>query len=289
MRESVTKASTIVIKMGTTCVTHPNGKLNLQKLDRLAQVLTDLVSAGKQIVLVSSGAIGCGRNRLGMEERPVSLQEKQAAASVGQGLLMEIYHKFFDDYHQNIGQILLTKDVFQNAIKRTNATNTFSALLGRGIIPIVNENDCISTDEIQEECFGDNDILSAMTARLVGADLLVILSDVDGLYDCNPDKHDEAKLLPLVEKVDTRILKTAGTSTSGLGTGGMITKVAAAKYATEHGIDTIVASGDEVRDLYDIMEGAEIGTFFVRQQPEAEPVVRAKPQKRTKKAKQEEA
>ncbi len=265
MREEILSAKRIVVKMGTACVTHPDGKLNLRKLDHLARVLTDMVSSGHQVVLVSSGAIGCGRNRLGMKERPVTLEEKQVAASVGQGLLMEIYHKFFDDYHQNIGQILLTKDVFQNSIKRTNAKNTFTALMDRGIIAIVNENDCVSTDEIQEECFGDNDILSAMTANLVEADLLVILSDVDGLYDSNPANNEDAKMVPVVKKIDTAIIKSAGSSSSGLGTGGMVTKIGAAKYATERGINTVIASGEDVRALYTIMDGKELGTIFLKQ------------------------
>ena len=270
MRKEILSAKTIVVKMGTTCVTHPNGKINLRKLDCLARVLTDLVSGGKEIALVSSGAIGCGMNRLGMKERPVHLDEKQMAASVGQGLLMEVYHKFFDDYHQNIGQILLTKDVFQNEIKRANGQNTFKALMKQGIIPIVNENDCVSTDEIQEECFGDNDILSAMTANLVQADLLIILSDVDGLYDRNPAKHDNAKLVPMVKKVDAKIMKSAGCSTSGLGTGGMVTKIGAARYATERGINTIIASGEDVRVLYEILDGKEIGTIFLKNNQKGE-------------------
>ncbi|MEG0074375.1 MAG: glutamate 5-kinase [Eubacterium sp.] len=264
MRQMIKEAETIVIKMGTTSVTHKNGTLNLKKLDQLAMVLTDLENSGKKMVLVSSGAIGCGMNRLGLTERPTTLEGKQATASVGQGLLMEIYHKFFDEYHQNIGQILLTKDVFKHSIKRYNAINTFRALKNRKIIPIVNENDCIATDEIQEECFGDNDILSAMTADIVEAELLVILSDVEGLYDANPNEKEDAVLLKTVETIDRKIMESAGTSCSGLGTGGMITKIGAARYATDRGIDTIIASGDDVKILYDILDGHEIGTFFIK-------------------------
>lgn len=264
MRQTIKDAQTIVIKMGTTSVTHKNGTLNLKKLDQLARVLTDLENSGKKMVLVSSGAIGCGMNRLGMKERPKTLEAKQATASVGQGLLMEIYHKFFDEYHQNIGQILLTKDVFRHSIKRCNAINTFKALKERKVIPIVNENDCIATDEIQEECFGDNDILSAMTADIVEADLLVILSDVDGLYDANPNENSDAQLLQTVSKIDKKIMESAGKSASGLGTGGMITKIGAAKYATERGIDTIIASGEDVKIIYDILDGEEIGTVFTK-------------------------
>ncbi|MDO4289162.1 MAG: glutamate 5-kinase [Eubacterium sp.] len=262
-RQKILGAETVVIKMGTTSLTHANGTLNLRKLDQLAMVLTDLENSGKRMVLVSSGAIGCGMSRLGLADRPTTLEGKQATASVGQGLLMEIYSKLFDAYHQTVGQILLTKDVFKHSIKRTNAINTFKALKERRVIPIVNENDCIATDEIQEECFGDNDILSAMTADIVAADLLIILSDVDGLYDANPNEKADAKLVKAVEVIDNKIMASAGSSGSSLGTGGMITKIGAAKYATERGIDTIIASGDDVRIVYDILEGREVGTHFL--------------------------
>lgn len=263
MREKIKEATTIVVKMGTTSVTHSNGTLDLKKLEILARVLTDLENSGKKMVLVSSGAIGAGMNRMKLKERPTTTKGKQAAASVGQGLLMRVYHKFFNEYHQTVGQILLTKDVFKHSIKRNNAMNTFNALIEEGIIPIVNENDCIATDEIQEECFGDNDILSAMTADLVDADLLIILSDVDGLYDDNPAINKEARLIRTVNKVDNKIMKSAGNSASCLGTGGMITKLKAAKYATDCGIDVIIASGDDCKALYDILEGEEIGTIFL--------------------------
>ena len=155
--------------------------------------------------------------------------------------------------------------MFKHSIKRSNAINTFKALKNRNIIPIVNENDCIATDEIQEECFGDNDILSAMTADIVDADLLIILSDVDGLYDSNPNENEDARLLQTVETIDSDILSSAGNATSGLGTGGMVTKIGAAKYATDRGIHTIIASGEDVKVIYDILEGNEIGTFFIKQ------------------------
>jgi glutamate 5-kinase len=263
MREKIKNATTIVVKMGTTSVTHANGTLDLRKLEILARVLTDLENSGKKMVLVSSGAIGAGMNRMKLKERPKTLKQKQAAASVGQGLLMRVYHKFFDEYHQTVGQILLTKDVFKHTIKRNNAMNTFNALIEAGIIPIVNENDCIATDEIQEECFGDNDILSAMTADLVDADLLIILSDVDGLYNDNPVLNKEARLIQTVRHVDKELMKSAGNSASCLGTGGMITKLGAAKYATDCGIDMIIASGEDVKVLYKILDGEEIGTVFL--------------------------
>jgi len=263
MRELIRDAKTIVIKVGTTSLTHENGTLDLRKLEMLAQVLTDLENAGKRIVLVSSGAIGCGMVRLGFTKRPTTLRGKQTAASVGQGLLMGIYHKFFDEYHQNIGQILLTKDVFNHEIKADNAKNTLLALMNRKIIPIVNENDCIATDEIQEESFGDNDILSAMTAEMVNAELLIILSDVDGFYDSNPILNKNAKRIKIVKYIDENVCKLAGESHSKFGTGGMSTKISAARYATDLGIHTVIASGDNIKNLYHILDSEDIGTFFV--------------------------
>ncbi|MGI6110533.1 MAG: glutamate 5-kinase [Eubacteriaceae bacterium] len=265
-REGLRDASRIVVKMGTSSLTHPNGRLNLKKIDQLARIMTDLENAGKRMVLVSSGAIGCGMTRLGMRERPTALKDKQAAASVGQGLLMEIYQKSFSDFHQNIAQILLTKDVFSNTIKSSNARDTFDTLFELGIIPIVNENDSISTDEILEECFGDNDILSAMTAEMVGADALLILSDVDGLYDSNPMENEEARLIPSVIKITPDIMRSAGSSATRFGTGGMSTKIGAAHYATRRGINTVIASGEDVRNVYRILDGCNVGTIFFRNQ-----------------------
>ncbi|WP_281672195.1 glutamate 5-kinase [Pseudoramibacter alactolyticus] len=266
MENDFTAAQTIVVKVGTTSLTHDNGTIDLRKMDALARVLTDLENEGRKIVLVSSGAIGCGMHRLKMSQRPIILEEKQMTASVGQGLLMELYHRSFDSYYQNIGQILLTKDVFSNPIKRINARNTFSELMKRRIIPIVNENDPISTDEIEEERFGDNDRLSAMTAALIEADGLIILSDVDGLYTGDPGKEAQAQRIDIVEKVTEKIMKLGGVSGSGLGTGGMVTKLKAARYAANHGLETIITSGSDVNVLYRIMDGEPIGTLFRKNQ-----------------------
>ncbi|WP_455126828.1 glutamate 5-kinase [Pseudoramibacter alactolyticus] len=266
MENDFTAAQTIVVKVGTTSLTHDNGTIDLRKMDALARVLTDLENEGRKIVLVSSGAIGCGMHRLKMSQRPITLEEKQMTASVGQGLLMELYHRSFDSYYQNIGQILLTKDVFSNPIKRINARNTFSELMKRRIIPIVNENDPISTDEIEEERFGDNDRLSAMTAALIEADGLIILSDVDGLYTGDPGKEAQAQRIDIVEKVTEKIMKLGGVSGSGLGTGGMVTKLKAARYAANHGLETIITSGSNVNVLYRIMDGEPIGTLFRKNQ-----------------------
>ena len=203
--------------------------------------------------------------KLGLHKKPGDMPGKQAVAAVGQCELMYIYDKLFAEYHHVTAQILLTRDVVDDAARKQNAQNTLCRLLDMGALPIVNENDCIATDEIQEECFGDNDILSAMTADIVDADLLIILSDVDGLYDSNPNENEDAILLRTVETIDSDILSSAGCSTSGLGTGGMVTKIGAAKYATDRGINTIIASGEDVKVIYDILEGNEIGTFFIKQ------------------------
>jgi len=261
-KEAISRAKKMVVKVGTTSVTHENGQPNFKKMDELALVLTDLENSGYQLVLVSSGAIGCGMKKLGLEERPKTLEAKQATASVGQGVMMSTYQKFFDEYHQVVGQILLTKDVFNHNTKRDNAINTFRALKRRMVIPIVNENDCVSTEEIEEENFGDNDILSAMTADIFGADLLIILSDVQGLYTCDPNNNENAKFIEHIEKIDISTYDYAQCSTSNRGTGGMISKISAAQFATEKGIDTIIASGENFKILYDILDGKEVGTFF---------------------------
>lgn len=266
-RKELADVKTLVVKMGTSSLTHPNGKLDLKKIDKLARVLTDLRNSGLRIVLISSGAIGCGTARLGLSERPIETEGKQAAAAVGQSLLMGIYQDSFSNFHQNIAQILLTRDVFDGNIKQEHAQKTFETLFDMGVIPIVNENDAISSDEIQEECFGDNDHLSAMTAKLVGADLLLILSDVEGVYDRNP-KDPDAKLIPMVDAITDELEQVAGKAGTKMGTGGMKTKIGAARMATESGIDTVITSGEDVNNIYKILEGVSLGTFF-RKNPKA--------------------
>jgi len=262
VRTTVKDAKRIVIKIGTSSITYESGRLNLRKMETLARVLTDLQNSGKEIVLVSSGAIGAGMDRMGFKEYPKVIEEKQAAASVGQAILMELYQKFFLSYNQSIGQILLTADVFSSKIKKTNARNTFNTLLNYGVVPIVNENDPISTDEIQEERFGDNDTLSAMVALLVEADLLVILSDVEGLYDCNPCTNENAQLISYVDEITPELLDVAEGSNSKTGTGGMMTKLMASKITSKNGIHTILSSGNELEVLYAILEGQTVGTFI---------------------------
>ena len=259
VRSKLNDAEKIVVKVGTTTLTYPNGKLNLERIDKLSRVLADLNNLGKKIILVSSGAIGVGVERLGLNRQDVTLPEKQAAASVGQAILMKIYQKFFEEYNNPVSQILLTKDVMDNNERKENAQNTFNTLLDLGVIPIVNENDTISTYEIE---FGDNDTLSATVAALVGADLLILLTDIEGLYTADPKKDKDAKIISLVHEIDDEIFNAADGAGSSLGTGGMVTKIAAAKMGCKYGGDTIIASGKDPDIIYDILRGRERGTFF---------------------------
>ena len=260
VRSKLKDAEKIVVKVGTTTLTYPNGKLNLERIDKLTRVLSDLNNLGKQIVLVSSGAIGVGAERLGLDRANITLPQKQAAASVGQAILMKIYQKFFEGYNNSTSQILLTKDVMDNSDRKQNAQNTFNTLLDLGVVPIVNENDTISTYEIE---FGDNDTLSATVAALVDADLLILLTDIEGLYTADPKKDKDAKIIHLVKEIDEEISNAADGSGSTLGTGGMVTKISAAKIGCEYGIDTIIANGEDPSIIYDILRGRERGTLFL--------------------------
>ncbi len=262
MRSSVREAKRIVIKIGTTSITYDSGHINLRQVELLARVVSDLRNSGKEIVLVSSGAIGAGMGSMGFSSKPQKVEERQAAAAVGQAILMQFYQKFFREYDQSIAQILLTRDVFTTKIKKDNAVNTFNTLIRNGIVPIVNENDPICTDEIEEERFGDNDTLSAMVSVLVDADLLVILTDVDGLYDCNPGTNKDAKLITYVEKVTDELLGLADGANSKVGTGGMETKLAAARITSRKGIHTILAGSKNLDNIYDVLDGKEVGTFI---------------------------
>lgn len=262
MRASVKAAKRIIIKIGTSSLTHENGKVNLDKMEKLARVLTDLNNSGKEIVLVSSGAIGAGMQRIGRNKRPEDLPLKQATAAIGQAILMKMYQKFFDEYNQVIAQILLTKDVIEDPIKSNNAKNTFETLLDLGVIPIINENDCISTAQIEGYRFGDNDTLSATVAELIHADLLILLTDIEGLYTANPKDDVDATLIPQVDDITEDVKALAGGSGSHLGTGGMITKIIAAEIAKACGTETIVASGEEIEILREILRGEAIGTWF---------------------------
>ena len=248
----------IVVKVGTSSLTFENGSLNLRKIESLARVITDIKNSGKEVVLVSSGAIGVGVSRLNLNSKPEDSPGKQAMAAIGQCQLMSIYDEFFRKYNQIVGQVLLTKDVVLNEKMNKNAVNTFIALLNYGIIPIVNENDTVSTDEIE---FGDNDTLSAYVANIMGADLLIMLTDIDGLYDKNPGEEG-AKLIPEVRLITEHIRQMAGGAGSSRGTGGMITKLMAAEIAAKSKTKTVIVSGEEPALIYDVLDGAEIGTYF---------------------------
>lgn len=254
---------TIVVKVGTSTLTHEGGALNLRRVRQLAGVLCDIKNMGYRVVLVSSGAIAVGVNRLRLERRPHELPAKQAAAAVGQSELMSIYGSMFSDYGCTVAQILLTLDVIEDEARRKNAENTFATLLQMGVIPIVNENDSISTFEIEHlNSFGENDTLAAVVSRLVKADRLVLLSDIDGLYDANPRTNPDAKLIKLVSRIDSGLAAAAGGPGSELGSGGMETKISAAIIATQGGITMNIINGSDPDRLYEVLEGKNPGTEF---------------------------
>lgn len=260
-REVLKNYKRIVIKVGTSSLTYESGRLNLRRINKLVWVLSDLKNQGKEVVLVSSGAVAVGVERLGLSERPKDIIGRQAASSVGQASLMRIYEQFFAEYNQKVAQILLTKDVIDDGVKRLNAENTFFRLLSLGIIPIVNENDAIATDELSFS-FSENDTLSAYVAELTKSELLIMLSDIDGLYDSDPKINPDAKIIPLVKRV-SEIEHFATGATSVFGSGGMISKLAAADMLAKSSIDTIIASGEDPAILFDIINGMEVGTYFI--------------------------
>ncbi len=256
----------IVVKVGTSTLTGENGALMLRTIDKLAQVLSALHNEGNQVILVSSGAIAVGVNKMRLPRKPVEVCMKQAVAAVGQCELMHIYDKCFGEYGNIVGQILLTADDIAVKAKRRNITNTFEALLENGMIPVVNENDSISHAEIESDkkVFGDNDMLSAIVAKLTEADRLIILSDIEGLYDSNPHINPDATLIHRVEEINDDIRGLATGTSSNRGTGGMVTKLEAAEYATMHGIDMHIAHGSDPENIYRILEGEDCGTHFVK-------------------------
>ena len=265
-RQNLADKQRIVIKIGSSSLTHAQtGEVDLMKIEKLVRVISDLRGQGKDVVLVSSGAIAAGRQALGHHRKPGSLAEKQAFAAVGQARLMMIYQKLFAEYNQTAAQVLLTKDTMVNDSSRYNAQNTFDELLNLGTIPIVNENDTVSTSEIPYvDSFGDNDRLSAIVAALIGADLLILLSDIDGLYTDDPRENPEAGFISLVPEITPEFLRMGkDTSGSDVGTGGMSAKLAAARIATDSGADMVIANGDQVDNILDIMSGKEKGTLFL--------------------------
>lgn len=256
----------IVVKVGTSTLTHNSGLLDLRNMERLARTLSDLRGLGHEIVLVSSGAIAVGTAKLGLPERPKELRMKQAAAAVGQCQMMHIYDKLFSEYNQSVAQILLTGDDVEEPDRAAHLRSTFSALLEMGVIPVVNENDSVSSAEIEtghHKVLGDNDTLSALVAELCKADLLVLLSDIDGLYDADPRSHAGAKLLHQVAALTPEIWEMAGGAGSWRGTGGMATKLSAARIAMGAGCDMVITNGGRIGDLYGVVEGQDIGTRFL--------------------------
>lgn len=253
----------IVVKVGSSTLTHDTGKLNLRMMDKIAMVLSDIKNEGADVVLVTSAAVAAGVSKLGLKERPKTTKEKQAAASVGQCELMFAYDKVFSQYNQTVSQLLLTRDITENPLLKENVTNTFETLFTYNVIPIVNENDSVAIEEL---VYGDNDTLSAVTAKIVCADLLIILSDIDGLYDSNPQNNPDAKLIPVVREITEEIESVAGGSQSLVGTGGMATKIAAAKIAVASGIDMAIVNGKSPELIYDVLDGKAVGTLFLKKE-----------------------
>ena len=265
------KKQRIVVKVGTSTLTHDSGSLNLRSMEHLVRALADLHGCGNEIILVTSGAIAVGTARLGLSERPRELRMKQAAAAVGQCRMMHIYDKLFGEYNRSVAQILLTGDDVENPDRAEHLRSTFSALLEMGVIPVVNENDSVSSAEIEtghHKVLGDNDTLSAIVAALCQADLLVLLSDIDGLYDADPRTHPDAKRFHQVTDLTPEILEMAGGAGTWRGTGGMATKLSAARIAMESGCDMVITNGARPEDLYEIVEGQDIGTRFLARKKE---------------------
>ncbi|MGI6226887.1 MAG: glutamate 5-kinase [Peptococcales bacterium] len=256
----VTDARRIVVKVGTSTLTHSTGKLNLNLIEKLVRQLTDLRYQDKEVLLVTSGAVGAGMGRLGLSEKPKTIPDKQAAAAVGQGILMHIYEKLFSEYGQVVAQLLLTRSDVNDRRRFLNARNTLLTLLNKGVVPIINENDTVAVEEIK---FGDNDTLGALVAGLVDADLLILLSDIDGLYTGDPRKDNNARLIPVVEEITDEIQGLAGSVGSKFGSGGMATKISAAKIAVNAGIPMIIANGSQPDIIRDVFAGSAIATLFI--------------------------
>ena len=258
-RAGLKEAKRIVVKVGTSTITYPTGKMNLGRMEKLVRELTDLANQGREIVLVTSGAIAVGMDRMGKKKRPRSIPQRQALAAVGQGALMHAYGSLFAAYGRMAGQVLLTKENSRRHHQYTNSRNALKAMLAMGVLPVVNENDAVAVDEVK---IGDNDTLSATVATLVDADVLIILSDVDGLYTANPATDKKARLIPEVREITPDIEKLAGGAGSAAGTGGMRTKIEAAKIATRSGVTMVIASGEEDGVIRTVLSGEAVGTLF---------------------------
>ncbi len=263
-RENLKSARRIVIKVGTSTLAHADtGKLNLYRIEHLIREIADLHNAGKEIIFVSSGAIAAGMNKLGVKVKPQTIPANQALAAIGQGVLMHIYEKFFAEYGQTIGQVLLTNENAADEHARENSRNSLQAILDMGAIPIVNENDAVAVDEIK---IGDNDNLSAIVAAMIGAEVLIILSDIDGLYNGNPKLDKSARLIDEVTEIDSEIERIAGGAGTKLGTGGMFTKIQAAKVATSNGVTMLIINGATIGNLRRVLSSEVVGTIFPRRE-----------------------
>lgn len=266
IREAVKDKKRIVIKIGSSSLMqNETGRLNLGKIEKLVRTIVDIKNSGKDVVLVSSGAIAVGRMAIGLNEKPDELPVKQACAAIGQAKLMMVYQKIFAEYSTTAAQVLMTKATVMNDKSRRNAQNTFNELLNLGAVPIVNENDTVSTYEIKQvQTFGDNDRLSAIVTSIIDADLLILLSDIDGLYTDDPNSNPDARFINQVDVIDDKLLNMGkSTSGSGVGTGGMATKLKAAGIAVSSGADMVIANGNDIDNIAKIMSGADVGTLFV--------------------------
>lgn len=255
----------VVVKVGTSTLTHKTGMLNIRRVECLVKTLSDLKNAGKEIILVTSGAIGVGAGKLSLKQRPADIPGKQACAALGQCELMYIYDKYFSEYNHNVAQVLLTRDVIEDAHRKQNVVNTFERLFALSALPIVNENDTVAIDELTEGAnhrYGDNDTLSAIVAQLVEADLLIILSDIDGLYDGDPKENPKASLIERVYRLDERVMSLGGGKGSEFGTGGMAAKLNAAGICMNAGIPMIICNGKDPHNLYRLLDGEAMGTLF---------------------------
>ena len=266
IRERLKEKKRIVVKIGSSSLMHDNtGKLNLLKIEKLVRILVDIKNSGKDVILVSSGAIAVGRNAIGLHDRPDDLSVKQACAAIGQAKLMMVYQKIFSEYNSLAAQVLLTKTIVLNPVSRQNAENTFRELSKLGAIPVVNENDTISTSEIEQvQTFGDNDRLSAVVASITDADLLILLSDIDGMYTDDPRTNPDARFIHYVETIDDSLIQMGkATSGSSVGTGGMASKIAAAMIAANSGADMVITNANNVENIVGILNGEDIGTLFL--------------------------
>ena len=259
----ISERKRIVVKVGTSTLTHKTGLLNIRRVEQLVKTLADLHNAGHEVLLVSSGAIGLGMGKLGLKDRPQDTPGKQACAAIGQCELMYMYDKLFGQYNLTVAQLLLTKYSIEGPHK-DNIINTMEELLSRGIIPVINENDTVAIDELELE-IGQNDSLGAYAAIIANADLLIILSDIDGFYDSDPSSNPNARLIPVVHEITDELRSLAGGAVSGLGTGGMITKLDAAEIAMKGGIDMVILNGRNPAKLYDLFDGEQVGTLFTRE------------------------